>query len=35
VEVGRMKLPADCVFFGKPYDEQRVVAEMHRMSTIC
>lgn len=35
VEIGRMKLPADCVFFGKPYDERRVVAEMHRLSEIC
>lgn len=34
VEVGRMKLPVDCVFFGKPYDERRVIAEMHRMSRI-
>ena len=34
-EIGRMKLPADCVFFDKPYDERRVVAEMHRMSRIC
>ncbi|MBF5080120.1 response regulator (plasmid) [Paracoccus marcusii] len=32
VEVSRMKLPVDCVFFGKPYDERRVIAEMHRMS---
>ena len=34
MEVGRMKLPGDCVFFGKPYDERRVIAEMHRMSRI-
>ncbi|KJZ30347.1 chemotaxis protein CheY [Paracoccus sp. S4493] len=34
MEVGRMKLPVDCVFFGKPYDERRVIAEMHRMSRI-
>lgn len=33
--MGLMKLPVDCVFFGKPYDEQRVVAEMHRMSRAC
>lgn len=35
VEISRMKLPVDCVFFGKPYDERRVVAEMNRMSRIC
>lgn len=34
MEVGRMKLPVDCVFFGKPYDEGRVIAEMHRKSRI-
>lgn len=33
--MGLMKLPVDCVFFGKPYNEQRVVAEMHRMSRAC
>lgn len=35
IEVAKMKLPVDCVFFGKPYDEQRVVAEMRRMSRAC
>lgn len=24
IEVAKMKLPVDCVFFGKPYDEQRI-----------
>ena len=33
--IGEMKLPVDCVFFGKPYDERHVVAEMNRMSKIC
>lgn len=29
--IGHAPMPAGCVFFGKPYDEQRVIAEMHRM----
>ena len=34
-EVGKMVLPVDSVFFAKPYDEERVVDEMRRMSRIC
>lgn len=29
--IGQLSMPAGCVFFGKPYDEQRVIAEMQRM----